>query len=198
VQAWIARVGGEVAGVVELASQPGGEVEITIFGLVPEFVGRGFGGHLLTLAVRLAWAAEHPDGEATRRVWLHTSSRDHAHAQTNYEHAGSGCSGPSTVAGRSQPRAEPRSPGPASTGRTTALEQGPEPGEQAIGSAWLLGSVAGRDGVTGQERLELGGRGEVGVSPGFGGRLGPPLAGIHGSSSGSATGEAYVEMAAKA
>jgi GNAT superfamily N-acetyltransferase len=88
VQAWIARVGGEVAGVVELASQPGGEVEITIFGLVPEFVGRGFGGHLLTLAVRLAWEAEHPDGEATRRVWLHTSSRDHAHAQTNYERRG--------------------------------------------------------------------------------------------------------------
>jgi ribosomal protein S18 acetylase RimI-like enzyme len=29
--------------------------EITEFGLIPEFVGRGFGGHLLTLATRLTW-----------------------------------------------------------------------------------------------------------------------------------------------
>jgi GNAT superfamily N-acetyltransferase len=73
---------------VELRSQSGGEVEITIFGLVPEFVGRGFGGQLLTLATRLAWEAEHPDGTATNRVWLHTSSRDHANAQPNYERRG--------------------------------------------------------------------------------------------------------------
>lgn len=84
VRAWVARVGGEAAGVIELEARPGGEVEITVFGLVPELVGRGFGGHLLTLATRLAWEAGRPGGPATRRVWLHTASSDHANALPNY------------------------------------------------------------------------------------------------------------------
>ena len=88
VQPWIARVGGEVAGMVELELEPGGDVGIVVFGLVPEFVGRGFGGHLLTLGVRLAWAARHPGGAPTRRVWLQTSSRDHPHALPNYQRRG--------------------------------------------------------------------------------------------------------------
>jgi RimJ/RimL family protein N-acetyltransferase len=88
VQPWLARVGGEVAGLVELELQPHGEVAIQVFGLVPEFVGKGYGGHLLTLGTRLAWEAEHPDGTPTRRVWLVTSSRDHPHAKPNYERRG--------------------------------------------------------------------------------------------------------------
>jgi GNAT superfamily N-acetyltransferase len=84
VRVWLARVGGEPAGLIELVAEPGDEVELTIFGLVPELVGRGFGGHLLTLAVRLAWATRHPGGAATRRVWLHTASTDHANALPNY------------------------------------------------------------------------------------------------------------------
>jgi GNAT superfamily N-acetyltransferase len=83
-RAWVARVGGEPAGVIELVARPGDEVELTVFGLVPELVGRGFGGHLLTLAARLAWETRHPGGAATRRVWLHTASSDHAHALPNY------------------------------------------------------------------------------------------------------------------
>jgi GNAT superfamily N-acetyltransferase len=70
VQPWIARIAGEVAGMVELELQPGGDVKIMVFGLVPEFVGKGFGGHLLTLGTRLAWEAEHADETPTRRVWL--------------------------------------------------------------------------------------------------------------------------------
>jgi GNAT superfamily N-acetyltransferase len=88
VQAWLARVGGEVAGMVELELQPGGQVGIEVFGLVPEFVGRGFGGPLLTMGTRLAWEAEHADGRPTRRVWLQTSSRDHPHAIVNYRRRG--------------------------------------------------------------------------------------------------------------
>ena len=88
VHAWVARVGGVVAGLVELELQPGGNVEITVFGLVPEFVGKGFGAHLLTLAAALAWNAEPLDGARVRRVWLHTSSRDHPHAKPNYERRG--------------------------------------------------------------------------------------------------------------
>jgi hypothetical protein len=50
VHAWIARVADEIAGMVELEAQPGGDVEIVVFGLVPEFVVRGFGAHLLPSA----------------------------------------------------------------------------------------------------------------------------------------------------
>ena len=84
VRAFLARVGGEPAGLIELEARPGGEVEITVFGLVPELVGRGFGGHLLTQAVRLAWETGHPEGPPTRRVWLHTASTDHPGALPNY------------------------------------------------------------------------------------------------------------------
>ncbi len=83
VQSWIARIGPDVAGLVQLQDHPGPEVEITKFGLVPEFVGRGFGGHLLTLAIQLAW-----DITGVGRVWLHTSSLDHPHALHNYRNRG--------------------------------------------------------------------------------------------------------------
>jgi GNAT superfamily N-acetyltransferase len=86
-QAWVARVRGEVAGMAAMKAQ-GGDVEIVVAGLIPEFVGSGFGGHLVTLATRLAWKAEHPDGGLTRRVWLHTSSLDHPHALPNYQRRG--------------------------------------------------------------------------------------------------------------
>jgi GNAT superfamily N-acetyltransferase len=88
VQPWLGRVGGEVAGLVELELQPGATVGIVVFGLVPEFVGKGYGGHLLTLGTHLAWTARHPDGTPTRRVWLVTSSRDHPHALPNYRRRG--------------------------------------------------------------------------------------------------------------
>jgi GNAT superfamily N-acetyltransferase len=73
---------------VELEVQPGGDVEIVVLGLAPEFVAKGFGGHLLTRATQLAWEAVSTDGTPTRRVWLHTSSRDHPHAKPNYERRG--------------------------------------------------------------------------------------------------------------
>ena len=88
VHPWIFRVGGEVAGMVELAGQPGGDVEITVFGLVPEFVGMGLGSHALTLGTRLAWKTGRHDGPPARRVWLHTSSLDHPHALRNYQRRG--------------------------------------------------------------------------------------------------------------
>lgn len=88
VHAWSARMDDEVAGLLELEAQPGGDVEIGIFGLVPEFLGKGLGGHFLTLATRLAWDLTAPDGTATTRVWLHTSSWDHPHAKRNYERRG--------------------------------------------------------------------------------------------------------------
>ncbi|HET9257356.1 MAG TPA: GNAT family N-acetyltransferase, partial [Pseudonocardiaceae bacterium] len=76
---WIAYLGEEAIGLVQLRPRPGREVQITKFGLVPECVGRGFGGHLLTLATRLAWGLGN-----VGRVWLLTTSLDHPHALRNY------------------------------------------------------------------------------------------------------------------
>jgi RimJ/RimL family protein N-acetyltransferase len=67
----------DAAGVAYLEPQPGGNVEIVAFGLLPEYVGKGLGGYALTLALRQAWAVESVGFEAVRRVWLHTSSDDH-------------------------------------------------------------------------------------------------------------------------
>jgi GNAT superfamily N-acetyltransferase len=55
IHAWIARVDEDVAGFVELEAESSGDVGIVVLGLVPELVGRGFGGALLTLATELAW-----------------------------------------------------------------------------------------------------------------------------------------------
>ena len=60
VRSWTAHVGVEAIGLVQLEIHPGHDVEIIKFGLVPEFVGRKFGGHLLTLATRLAGAWVEP------------------------------------------------------------------------------------------------------------------------------------------
>jgi GNAT superfamily N-acetyltransferase len=77
-ETWTGLVGGNVAGYFELEGQPDGSVEIKYFGLLPQFLGRKFGGQLLTAAVEKAWA-RHP-----ARVWLHTCTLDHAAAVGNY------------------------------------------------------------------------------------------------------------------
>jgi hypothetical protein len=74
VRVWLARVGGEPAGLIELVAEPEDEVELTIFGLVPELVGRGFGGHLLTLCGEAGLGDPpsrgrgHPAGVAAHRL----------------------------------------------------------------------------------------------------------------------------------
>jgi GNAT superfamily N-acetyltransferase len=88
VRAWIAWVDDEVAGLVEVEAEQSGDVGIVVFGLVPEFVGRGFGASFLTLATRLAWTIMWSGGRTTRRVWVQTSSDDHPHALPNYEGRG--------------------------------------------------------------------------------------------------------------
>ena len=53
-------------------------VEIAYFGIVAAEFGRGFGRHLLSSAVRDAWAL------GPKRVWLHTCTLDHPNALPNY------------------------------------------------------------------------------------------------------------------
>ena len=89
VRSWVARVRGDVVGLVELEAEPNGGVGIVVFGLVPEFVARGFGGTFLTRATETAWdLTSQSGGDSTKRVWVQTSSGDHPHALPNYKRRG--------------------------------------------------------------------------------------------------------------
>jgi ribosomal protein S18 acetylase RimI-like enzyme len=79
----VATQAGALAGWYELRRVPDdNSVEIAYFGLAPGAIGRGLGKHLLSSAVRDAWAME------PARVWLHTCTLDHPHALPNYEKRG--------------------------------------------------------------------------------------------------------------
>jgi GNAT superfamily N-acetyltransferase len=78
VSLWLMTVTGAPAGYFELRREPSGATEIVYFGLLPEFTGRGLGGHLLTIAVQTAWT------RGASRVWLHTNTLDHPGALPNY------------------------------------------------------------------------------------------------------------------
>ena len=83
VETWVARCAGSPAGYFELERQDGGDVEIAYFGLLPQYIGRGIGGHLLTSTIQRAWALD-----GARRVWVHTCSLDHPSALANYQARG--------------------------------------------------------------------------------------------------------------
>ncbi|MFI9237941.1 GNAT family N-acetyltransferase [Streptomyces sp. NPDC053079] len=90
VETWVAYEHGTPAGYIELDPQPEGAVEIIYFGLMGQFQGRGIGGHLLAFGTARAWdlAVRWPEREPTKRVWLHTCSKDGPHAVANYERRG--------------------------------------------------------------------------------------------------------------
>lgn len=75
---FVATRRGATAGYYELRRDDAQAVEVAHFGLAPDFIGRGFGGALLTDALRRAWAWD------ARRVWLHTCTLDHPAALQNY------------------------------------------------------------------------------------------------------------------
>ncbi|MEU3981024.1 GNAT family N-acetyltransferase [Streptomyces sp. NPDC026672] len=90
VETWVAYDRGTPAGYVELEPQDGGAVEIVYFGLLPAFRGRRIGGHLLAYGTARAWdlAERWPELAPTKRVWLHTCSKDGEHAMDNYRRRG--------------------------------------------------------------------------------------------------------------
>lgn len=79
IQLFVAQRNGSLAGWYELRRVAEDDsVEIAYFGIVAAEFGRGFGKHLLSSAVRDAWALD------PRRVWLHTCTLDHPNALPNY------------------------------------------------------------------------------------------------------------------
>jgi len=73
-----------VAGYYELRRDGENGIEIAYFGLLPEWIGRGLGGALLTSAIERAWRME-PNPSC---VWVHTCNRDHPQALANYQARG--------------------------------------------------------------------------------------------------------------
>ena len=78
VSLWLMTVGGAPPATSSCGATTTAAIEIVYFGLLPEFTGRGLGGHLLTAAVERAWA------HGADRVWLHTCTLDHPAALPNY------------------------------------------------------------------------------------------------------------------
>jgi GNAT superfamily N-acetyltransferase len=78
VETLVLYVSGTPAGYVELEVQPDDNVEVAYFGLLPQFIGEGLGGYLLTAGVASAW------DQGARRVWVHTCSLDGPNALANY------------------------------------------------------------------------------------------------------------------
>jgi len=82
VETWVLALGGERAGYYELRPEAdGAAVEIAYFGLLAHAHGQGLGGHLLTHALRRAFAL-------APRAWVHTCTLDGPYALPNYRARG--------------------------------------------------------------------------------------------------------------
>ncbi len=75
-----------LAGYYELLRDSEGGIEIAYFGLLPDFIGGGLGGALLTSAIEEAWSGN--SGITAARVWVHTCNWDHPQALANYKARG--------------------------------------------------------------------------------------------------------------
>lgn len=82
VQTWILYERGTPGGYIELEKQAADDVEIVYFGLMRQFLGRGLGGHLLSVGLEQAWAM------GAGRVWVHTCTLDGSAALANYRARG--------------------------------------------------------------------------------------------------------------
>ncbi len=77
-ETWVAYREGTPIGYFEVQGQENQSAEICYFGLLPEFIGQGYGRYLLEDAIKKAWTI------AGKRVWLHTCTLDHPQALPNY------------------------------------------------------------------------------------------------------------------
>ncbi len=80
---WIATHRGSMAGYFELQKIDPHTNEIAYFGLAEKFIGKGFGGALLSEAVRQAW-----QWGDVKRVIVNTCTHDHPNALKNYQSRG--------------------------------------------------------------------------------------------------------------
>ena len=78
-ETYIISESNELAGFFELLYNPElKETEISYFGLLEEYIGKGIGGYALSVAIKKSFEKN------IRRVWLHTCTLDHPNALKNY------------------------------------------------------------------------------------------------------------------
>jgi GNAT superfamily N-acetyltransferase len=82
VEIYVLYVGGAPAGYVELDRRPAPDINVAYFGLMPQFIGRGFGPYLLHWALDAAWQYQ------PRRLTTDTCTLDHPKAYALYQRAG--------------------------------------------------------------------------------------------------------------
>ncbi len=80
---WVAYNQGSIAGFFELKKIDSKTNELAYFGLAGKFIGKGFGGALLSVAITEAWRWGNP-----QRVIVNTCSLDHPNALANYKARG--------------------------------------------------------------------------------------------------------------
>jgi GNAT superfamily N-acetyltransferase len=79
---YVLYVGGAPAGYAELDFRKRNEAELAYFGMLPDFIGRGFGSYLLASAIDIAWT------RPIERLWVHTNTLDHPRALPLYQKMG--------------------------------------------------------------------------------------------------------------
>ena len=80
---YVLRLADRSVGMCEFDRVGEPDVELTHFGLIPDFQGQRLGPYLLDRALRSIWASP-----GTRRIWLHTDTYDHPKALSVYQRAG--------------------------------------------------------------------------------------------------------------
>ncbi len=82
VEIYVLHVDGKPAGYAELDRRIDGQIELAYFGIMPGFIGRGWGRRFLRWTLDKAWSY------APGRVWVHTCELDHQAALPLYRRAG--------------------------------------------------------------------------------------------------------------
>lgn len=82
VEIYLFKVNNKIAGYTELDRRFGNDIELAFLGLMPEYIGKGFGKYMLIWAIKKAWEYN-PD-----RLWLHTCTNDHPKAIELYKKFG--------------------------------------------------------------------------------------------------------------
>ncbi|RDD63966.1 GNAT family N-acetyltransferase [Ferruginivarius sediminum] len=82
VEIYVLYVDGVPAGYAELDRRAEPEIDLAYFGVMPEYIGRGFGRYLLGSAIHMAWSY------APERLTVNTNTLDHPRALSLYQKAG--------------------------------------------------------------------------------------------------------------
>ena len=82
VRIYVLYADGSPAGFAEFDMRKPHDIELTYFGLAPDFIGRGLGGFFLEQALSIAW------DKAPRRVHVQTCTLDHPRALGLYQRSG--------------------------------------------------------------------------------------------------------------